>query len=173
MIQLSGSWARERHIIRTPLRIGGQCVESRRGASSHAQNPFMALVRKDATETNGDVYAMSLVYSGNFLANTEVDMYSKARMQIGINPFDFTWLLKAGEEFQAPEAVLVYSNEGLTGMSHTYQNLYGKRLMRGVWRDKLVLFLLITGKQHILISMKLKSKKSLNKLVNSALNYSF
>lgn len=136
MIQLSGSWARERHIIRTPLRIGGQCVESRRGASSHAQNPFMALVRKDATETNGDVYAMSLVYSGNFLANTEVDMYSKARMQIGINPFDFTWLLKAGEEFQAPEAVLVYSNEGLTGMSHTYQNLYGKRLMRGVWRDK-------------------------------------
>lgn len=136
MIQLSGSWARERHIIRTPLRIGGQCVESRRGASSHAQNPFMALVRKDATETNGDVYAMSLVYSGNFLANTEVDMYSKARIQIGINPFDFTWLLKAGEEFQAPEAVLVYSNEGLTGMSHTYQNLYGKRLMRGVWRDK-------------------------------------
>lgn len=45
MIQLSGSWARERHIIRTPLRNGGQCVESRRGSSSHAQNPFMALVR--------------------------------------------------------------------------------------------------------------------------------
>lgn len=136
MIQLSGSWARERHIIRTPLRSGGQCVESRRGASSHAQNPFMALVRPETTENTGDAYAVSLIYSGNFLANTEVDMYNNSRLQIGINPFDFTWQLKAGESFQAPEAVLVYSGEGLTGMSHIYQNFYGKRLMRGYWRDK-------------------------------------
>ncbi len=136
LIQLSGSWARERHILRNRLRSGSQAVESRRGASSHAQNPFMALARPDATENHGDVYAVSLIYSGNFLANTEVDMYGKSRMQIGINPFDFTWQLKPGDEFQAPEAVLVYSAEGFTGMSHTYQNLYGKRLMRGTWRDK-------------------------------------
>ena len=63
-------------------------------------------------------------------------MYNNSRLQIGINPFDFTWQLKAGESFQAPEAVLVYSGEGLTGMSHIYQNFYGKRLMRGYWRDK-------------------------------------
>lgn len=136
MIQLSGAWARERHMVRTPLRSGSQSIESRRGASSHGQNPFMALVRQDTTENHGDVYAMSLVYSGNFLANTEVDMYNNTRMQIGINPFDFTWLLKANESFQAPEVVLVYSHEGLCGMSQTYQHLYGKRLMRGVWRDK-------------------------------------
>ena len=42
-IQLSGSWGRERHILRNPLRSGSQAIESRRGASSHAQNPFMAL----------------------------------------------------------------------------------------------------------------------------------
>lgn len=136
MIQLSGSWARERHIIRNALRNGGQCIESRRGSSSHAQNPFIALARPNTDENQGDVYAMSLVYSGNFLANTEVDMYGNSRMQIGINPFDFTWLLKAEESFQSPEAVLVYSDKGLTGMSHIYQNLYGKRLMRGQWRDK-------------------------------------
>lgn len=136
MIQLSGAWARERHIIRTPLRNGCQSIESRRGASGHGQNPFMALVRQDTTENHGDVYAMSLVYSGNFLANTEVDMYNNTRMQIGINPFDFTWVLNANESFQAPEVVLVYSHEGLCGMSQNYQHLYGKRLMRGVWRDK-------------------------------------
>ena len=87
-------------------------------------------------KTQGDAYAVSLIYSGNFLANTEVDMYNNSRLQIGINPFDFTWQLKAGESFQAPEAVLVYSGEGLTGMSHIYQNFYGKRFMRGYWRDK-------------------------------------
>ena len=136
MIQLSGSWARERHFVRQPLRSGSQSIESRRGASSHAQNPFMALARKDTTETKGDIYGFSFVYSGNFLANVEVDMFYNSRAQIGINPFDFSWLLKENEEFQSPEAVLVYSPNGVTGMSHIYHNLYGKRLARGEHRDK-------------------------------------
>ena len=136
LIQLSGSWARERHIIRTPLRNGGQCVESRRGASSHAQNPFIALVSKDTTEDKGEVYGFNLVYSGNFLANVEVDMHSNARAQIGINPFDFAWNLEAGDEFQTPEAVMVYSPNGLTEMSHIYHDLYRERLCRGTHRDK-------------------------------------
>ena len=136
LLQLSGAWARERHIIRKEIRSGSQSIESRRGSSSHAQNPFMALVRKDTTEQHGEVYGFSLIYSGNFLANVEVDMYENARVQIGINPFDFTWLLKSKEEFTAPEAVLVYSNEGLTGMSHIYNCLYGKRLCRGKYRDE-------------------------------------
>ena len=136
LLQVSGAWARERHIIRKEIRSGSQSIESRRGSSSHAQNPFMALVRKDTTEQHGEVYGFSLIYSGNFLANVEVDMYENARVQIGINPFDFTWLLKSKEEFTAPEAVLVYSNEGLTGMSHIYNCLYGKRLCKGKYRDE-------------------------------------
>ncbi len=135
-IQLSGSWGRERHILRNPLRSGSQAIESRRGASSHAQNPFMALCSKDANEEYGDVYGFSLVYSGNFLANVEVDMYRNARAQIGINPFDFKWLLESKEEFQAPEVVLVYSSKGLNGMSQIYHSLYRKRLCRGKYRDK-------------------------------------
>lgn len=137
LIQLSGAWARERHVIRREITSGSQSVESRRGSSSHAQNPFIALARKDTTETNGDVYGLSLIYSGNFLANVEVDMYDNARAQIGLNPFDFTWVLEPKEEFVAPEAVLVYSNEGLSGMSHVYNYLYGKRLCRGEHRDKI------------------------------------
>ena len=136
LIQLSGSWARERHIIRTPLRNGGQSIESRRGASSHAQNPFIALVSKDTTEDNGEVYGFNLIYSGNFLANVEVDMHNNARTQIGINPFDFTWNLEVGQEFQTPEVVMVYSPNGLTGMSHIYHDLYRERLCRGTHRDK-------------------------------------
>lgn len=137
LIQLSGAWARERHIIRTKLKSGSQSIESRRGSSSHAQNPFISLVRKETTENYGDAYGFSLIYSGNFLANVEVDMYDNARCQIGINPFDFSWLLNQGEEFTSPEAVLVYSNEGITGMSQIYQRLYGKRLCKGNYRDKL------------------------------------
>lgn len=137
LIQLSGAWGRERHIIRSSLRSGSQSVESRRGASSHGQNPFIALCTKEANENYGEVYGFSLIYSGNFLGNVEVDMYRNSRVQIGINPFDFKWLLENGEEFQAPEVVLVYSSEGFNKMSQIYHNLYRNRLCRGKFRDKL------------------------------------
>ena len=136
LLQLSGAWARERHIHRTPLRPGIQSIESSRGASSHQQSPFIALLDPAATEETGRVYGLSLVYSGNFLAQVEVDQLSNARVEIGINPFDFSWLLEPGQSFQTPEVVLVFSNEGLAGLSHRFHRLYRTRLCRGVWRDK-------------------------------------
>ena len=55
---------------------------------------------------------------------------------IGIHPEGFSWTLKKGETFQTPEAVLVYSGEGLGKMSRTFHRLYRKRLARGYWRDR-------------------------------------
>ncbi|CCQ96697.1 Alpha-galactosidase 1 [[Clostridium] ultunense Esp] len=136
ILHLSGAWAKERWVYRQPLRPGIQSVESRRGASSHQHNPFIALLDPNATEDTGDVYGFSLVYSGNFLASVEVDQYSTARVSLGINPFDFSWLLEPGEEFQTPEVVMVYSPEGLGGMSRIYHRLYRTRLCRGVYRDQ-------------------------------------
>lgn len=136
MLHLSGGWSNERNVIKRPLQKGVQSVESKRGASSPQHNPFLALLRRDACEDSGEVYGFSLVYSGNFLANVEVDQYDTTRVSIGINPFDFTWLLEPGEGFQTPEAVMVYSDEGLGGMSRTYHRLYRTRLCRGEFRDK-------------------------------------
>lgn len=136
VLLLSGAHVRERHIERGPLRSGIQSVESRRGASSHQQHPFIALLRKEATEHHGDVYGFSFVYSGNFLALTEVDQSHMARVQMGINPFDFNWKLEQGESFQCPEVVMVYAHDGLNGMSNTYHDLYRTRLARGEFRDK-------------------------------------
>ncbi|PRR83001.1 alpha-galactosidase [Clostridium vincentii] len=136
LLHLSGSWARERHMIRTSLRPGIQSIESRRGASSAQQNPFIALLSKDATETNGDVYGFNLVYSGNFVAEVEVDQFFTTRVNMGINDFDFSWLLEQGQSFQAPEVVMVYSGKGLGEMSRTYHKLYRTRLCRGQFRDK-------------------------------------
>lgn len=135
MIQLSGAWARERNIVKRHLTYGVQSIESRRGASSHQQNPFIALARPDTNEWAGEVYGFSLVYSGNFLAEVEVGQYRTARASIGINPFDFSWLLEPSETFQTPEAVMTYSSEGFNGMSQTYHKLYGSRLARGKYRN--------------------------------------
>ncbi|MGG3452486.1 alpha-galactosidase [Paenibacillus rhizolycopersici] len=135
-LYLSGAWARERHVQRRRLAPGVTGISSRRGSSSHQQNPFLALLRPDATEQQGEVYGFSLVYSGNFTAEAEVEQFGTTRVSIGINPFDFTWKLAPGESFQTPEAVLVYSAEGLGGMSRTYHRLYRTRLCRGQFRDQ-------------------------------------
>jgi alpha-galactosidase len=135
-LHLAGAWTKERHVQRRALTQGGTRIESRRGASSHQLNPFAAILRTGADEQQGDVYGFSLVYSGGFAAEAEVDQFATTRVTIGINPFDFSWLLEAGESFHTPEAVLVYSGEGIGGMSRKYHQLYRTRLCRGAHRDK-------------------------------------
>lgn len=135
VLHLPGSWARERGVEHQALRQGSFSIESRRGTSSHQHNPFFALLGKSATEDYGEVYGFSLVYSGNFLAQVEVDQYKMKRVTMGINPFDFCWLLKPSEVFQCPEVVMVYSNQGMGQMSITFHRLYRSRLCRGRYRD--------------------------------------
>ena len=128
-IELPGGWGKERHIERTPLRSGIQAIESRRGASSGQMNPFFALVGHNTNEEYGEAYGYNLVYSGNFTAGVEVEQLHKSRAWIGINDYDFSWILEAGDIFTAPEAVMVYSAEGLGAMSRTYHKLYRARLV--------------------------------------------
>lgn len=135
-VQFSGAWARERSVKKRMLQQGVQSVGSLRGASSHMHNPFVVLKRPNTDECQGEAIGFSLVYSGNFLAQAEVDTYDVTRMMIGIHPFGFSWCLKPGETFQTPEAVVVYSDKGMNRMSQTFHRLYRTRLARGYWRDR-------------------------------------
>ena len=135
-ILLHGSWARERHIDRTPVNYGVQSMSSTRGEEGHQTHPFMALLDKTATEDAGDVYGINLIYSGNFLTLADRGQFDSVRLMTGINPEGFCWKLNPGESFQTPEAVLVYSAEGLNGMSHAFHDLYREHLIRGEYRDK-------------------------------------
>ena len=137
VLHLSGAWARERHINRQRVLPSARLsTESRRGTSSHQHHPFLALLDPDAGETTGEVFGLSLVYSGSFSASVESDQFGRARGAIGLNPDEFSWHLEPGETFQTPEAVLVFSAEGLGGMSRTFHSLYRTRLARGMYRDQ-------------------------------------
>ena len=135
-IQFSGAWARERHVKTRRLEQGIQSVGSMRGHSSHEHNPFIILKRPTADEFQGEVIGFSLVYSGNFLAQAEVDTHDTTRVLMGIHPECFDWKLDPGEDFQTPEAVMVYTDRGMNDMSQTFHRLYQKRLARGYWRDR-------------------------------------
>ena len=135
-IQFSGAWARERYPKKRRLETGIQSVGSMRGHSSHEHNPFVILKRPTADEFQGEVIGFSLIYSGNFLAQAEVDTHDTTRVLLGINPEWFDWKLEPGEEFQTPEAVMVYTDRGMNDMSQTFHRLFQKRLARGYWRDR-------------------------------------
>lgn len=131
LIQMPGGWAREKHLERNPITTGIHTLDSKRGASSSAQHPFISLVRPETTEAEGEVFGFHFVYSGNFAIEVEVDNYQQTRVLVGINSHNFTWELEPGELFQTPEVLYVYSNEGLNGMSQTFHKLYRERLARG------------------------------------------
>ncbi|MCR8967770.1 alpha-galactosidase [Streptococcus zalophi] len=135
-IHLDGAWGRERHISINPLHKGIQSIYSLKGSSSSEHNPFIALKRPQTDEHHGEVIGFSLVYSGNFLAQIDVTPFEQTRISMGIHPDGFEWQLNMGEIFQTPEIVMVYSDNGLNGMSQVFHELYSKRLVRGVWRDK-------------------------------------
>ena len=135
-ISLHGSWARERQIGTVPVSHGKYSVESIRGESSHQDHPFLALKTKNADQENGEVYAMHFVYSGNFKAQVQSDQFDQVRMTMGIHPEDFTWKLKEGESFQAPETVLVYSAQGLGQMTRIFHDFYRNHLIRSEYKNQ-------------------------------------
>lgn len=130
VLGLFGSWARERHIQRMPLGYGRQNIASVKGESSHQEHPFLALVTPETTQESGEVYAMNFVYSGNFIAQVEKSQFNSVRMLMGIHPEGFTWKLEPGEQFTAPEVVMVYSGQGLGNMTRTFHDLYREHLIR-------------------------------------------
>lgn len=136
VITMHGSWARERHVQRVPVRYGKQSTSSIRGESGHQDHPFIALVKKEATEDFGEVYGFNFVYSGNFIAQAEGTQFDAVRVVMGINPTDFDWSLKPEEEFVAPEVVMVYSYKGIGKMTRTFHDLYRNHLIRGKYKDK-------------------------------------
>jgi hypothetical protein len=134
LISLYGRHYFERKIERRALAHGLQGVESNKGISSHCQNPFVALVSKDADEESGEAYGFNLVYSGNFSALAECDYNDSTRLIMGINPNHFSWKLRPAEVFYTPEAVCVYSPNGLGEMSRTFHKFYNKHLIK--WKHK-------------------------------------
>ena len=136
MISLYGAHAKERNAERRPLAHGIQGIGSRRGASSHTQNPFMALAKKGADEEHGSVYGFNFVYSGNFSALAECDFNCTTRVIMGIDPDTFSWELDGGESFDSPEAIMVYTSRGIGEMSRLLHRFYNNNLIRGRYKTE-------------------------------------
>ncbi|GFF37947.1 probable alpha-galactosidase G [Aspergillus udagawae] len=130
MISLRGDWAREAHRQRRKVDYGIQGFGSTTGFSSHLHNPFVALAHHATTESQGEAWGFSLVYTGSFAANVEKGSQGLTRVSMGFHPDQLSWPLAPGETLTSPECVSVYSRDGLGGMSRSLHRLYRKHLMK-------------------------------------------
>lgn len=135
-ITLYGRYAMERSYRRCELSHGVQSIGSVRGASSHHYNPVAVLCEKHTTETQGECYGVSFVYSGEFLLEVEKDHIDQTRLICGIHPDSFEWSLSEGDEFWTPEVILTYSEHGLGTLSQNFHKVIREHICRGEWKRK-------------------------------------
>ncbi len=131
-----GRHEKERTHQRETLCHGIKSIGSVRGTSSHQYNPFLILSDPDATEDTGGCRGFSLLYSGDFLGQAELDQYDQTRLLLGIHPDNFCYRLDPGECFYAPEAAMAYTGKGLGSLSRIFHRAYRTHLCRGPWMKK-------------------------------------
>lgn len=138
VLRLPGHHNKERMVECAPVGHGILRISSERGTTSHQMNNFIALLDKDCTETSGNCYGFSLIYSGSFALLVEVGQTNTTRVQGGISDYGFQWKLGSGETFVAPQTVMVYSGSGPDGMSVAYADFYREHLIspRFVYKER-------------------------------------
>lgn len=132
----TGEWAREMKRTDIPMNAGRHVNASYAGVSSSRANPFVMLSEEHTTEDAGNCWGFNLIYSGNHYEAAEVSGFGKTRIVAGINPQSFSWELKPGEDFEAPEAVMAFSHEGFNGMSQHMHHFVREHIVRGIWKRK-------------------------------------
>ncbi len=136
LLTFCGRWAKERIPERLPLRQGMNAIGSTRGFSGARFNPSAMLLEQGTTETYGKAYGFAFVYSGDFLLEAERDTIVGTRVLLGINPDTFEWKLAPHEAFQTPEALMTFSDSGISGISLRFHRFISRHIVRGTWRAK-------------------------------------
>lgn len=128
LIHFPGEWLFERQFRRERITEGTKVISSKTGRSSHEHNPFIMLADPSATETNGEVFAVSFMYSGAFKCEVNVGKVGVTRINIGIG--DFRYEVKSKESFVFPEGFIVYGKNGFESISHQLHDLTRERIVR-------------------------------------------
>ncbi len=131
-----GAWAREMEKATLALPAGRFVMESRMGCSSSRMNPFFMVHDPAATEDSGACYGFNLLYSGNHYESVEVGAFGKTRILSGVHPQGFRFTFRPGESFEAPEAVMTYSDAGFNGQSRNMHRFVREHVVRGEWKHK-------------------------------------
>ena len=131
-ITLSGTWGRELEMRTTELTSGTFVNESRKLSSSAEANPAFMLLRKD-----NSCYALNLIYSGPHRMSASVTEHGMTHVVWGINPDMFSWILESNESFEAPEAVMTFSENGKEAAGDRMKMFIETSILRSSWKERM------------------------------------
>ena len=131
---LDGTWARERMLNSTTVPVGVTKIDSKRGISSNAHNPFITVRKKDCSLQSGNAYGFNLIYSGNHAEIVERTVFGKIRVLNGLNDSGFCWHLEPNQSFYSPEATLCFSENGTNGISKEYHQFVNNYIIPKQWQ---------------------------------------
>jgi alpha-galactosidase len=114
LTQFHGDWAREMNMVEEKLTNGIKSIESKLGTRTnfYQTQVFFLSLDKKSTETEGELIAGTLGWTGNFKFTFEVDQRNGLRILSGINPFASEYNLQPNEVFITPEFIFTWSGSG-------------------------------------------------------------
>ncbi len=136
MTTFDGGWIAEVRRHRVPVSESRVVNESVTGFSSNRHNPGFLLSEEDASEDFGRVYGFNLLYSGNHYAAAQRSLQGFTRVVQGISPSNFLKTLEPGQSFETPEAVMVFSARGFSGMSEQMHRFVNRCIIPEYWQER-------------------------------------
>jgi alpha-galactosidase len=114
LTQFHGDWAREMQMVEEKLTSGTKSIESKLGTRTnfYQTQAFFLSLNNPSTETEGDVLAGTLAWTGNYKYTFEIDQRNGLRVRSGINSFASEYFLQPKEVFTTPEFIFSFSNKG-------------------------------------------------------------
>jgi len=118
---LHGGWAGETQLTQTSLTPGQVVLESRRGTTGHQLNPWFTLDPEGtATEERGEVWSGALAWSGSWKLVFETNPGGRVHACGGVNDFDWSYRLAAGDELILPRFAGLHTTGGFGAASREW-----------------------------------------------------
>ncbi len=137
LLTLQGGWIKETHKQIRPLHYGTFLTESTTGASSNRVNPGFIIFKKGTHEDYGRCYGFNLIYSGNHYEAIQISNHGLMRIMNGIHPQAFNYPLLKNEQFETPEAIISFSDQGFNGLSKHFHEFTSKHIIPRQFEHKL------------------------------------
>mgnify|MGYP000553026214 CR=1 FL=1 len=116
-MDFTGHWLKERQPQRSKIQTGSRVRESFEGRSGHDNTIVQLAMTADAGFERGDVWGLSVAWSGNTTNIIERQMVGRTAIGAGENLMPGEVVLACGESYQTPRVIASYSNQGIDGVS--------------------------------------------------------
>ena len=128
---LTGRWAAESQLKTEPIQQGMKVLESRKGHTSHNNNPWFSIDAGDAAEERGRVWLVALAWSGNWRISVEQTPYRQVRVTGGLNTVDFSHVLQPGQDLQTPDFFAGFTGGGYGEASRIKHRFEREQILPG------------------------------------------